>query len=64
MLIQKQREDISKFFFDLAKLSFAGLIIGSLIPTYSFSLLIFGLGLFLTISFFALGVMFDKPKGG
>lgn len=29
-----RRENLAKFFFDLAKLSFAGLVIGAVIPLY------------------------------
>lgn len=35
LLKRFRRENLGKFFFDLAKLSFAGLVVGGIVPLYA-----------------------------
>jgi len=56
----RQYQNLSKFFYDVAKLTFAGLAIGSVISKKSVSPFIFIAGLGLTIVFAFIAIWLDK----
>lgn len=56
----RQHQNLSKFFYDLAKLTFAGLALGSIISKEPVSSFIFITGLGLTIVFAIIALWLDK----
>lgn len=60
MLTKKQRENLSKAVFDLGKLTFTGLVVGTLLPDKKFTWLIFLFGCLFSLMCFVIGTYLDK----
>jgi hypothetical protein len=60
VLTKKQRENLAKLIFDLGKLTFAGLVIGTLLPDKKFAWLIFSIGCLFSFLCFVIGAYLDK----
>lgn len=60
---ERQRENFAKFLYDLAKLTFAGFVIGAVISKEPLNVSILVLGLFLTAVQAGLAFWIDRKKG-
>ncbi len=59
----KRYSNLSKFFYDIAKLTFGGFIVGSIVSKEVFDLFLIGLGLCITSMFVIITFLLDKEGG-
>ena len=60
---QKQRENLAKYLYDLSKIIFATVVIGKLLDPRAFSLLIWGVGAFVSWMLLEWGYALDGVRG-
>ncbi|UJS16909.1 MAG: hypothetical protein L3J17_13475 [Candidatus Jettenia sp.] len=61
-MTKKQKEDITKFLYDMVKLTYTGFIVGGIISPKGFNLSHIVLGLSISISFFVVGYWISRKE--
>lgn len=59
---EKQKDNLAKLFYDIGKIIFAVIVIGPFAKPESFNLIVFIVGLIVSIIFFRIGYYLDRKE--